>query len=1139
MYIDRLQLKGFKSFGGSHELKLSPGFTAIVGPNGSGKSNLLDALRWSLGDSNAGRLRITRQSDLLFQGSVSLPTAKEADVTLYLNDDIKSCAIKRRVVSSDGTTALFVDGVRKTLTELDLTKREWKLEGDRFAFIGQGEVTEVIDQTPSARRMKLETLFGIDLYRKNRQEVSARLDIVMEDHEKLRNLMAELTNRRDEIAPQVKKAAQLRAILDGIEEERKLLYWLRYAKVEDSIAKAQAKIDKFYLEHQGLVAFNKIWSKGVEKTQADLDESSQTRQQQIWEMDQCKTRYDSLIRSGYASATSLRASGSRLVQAKSDAETARKRLKELLDEQEETSAVNKKIREELQKTEASLAEVEQRWKEYNDKLEAEKEIREKWNQEKGQLEGELQQKRAKLEFLEQELTDANTKKEQQEDPTENLDKNIKELEETRDKLLAEQEVLVHKHAELYAKVQNLAGELNRAKREASQARSKYNEVSDSIQDTLYPRPVSYLLSASKLNRLDANPRAVIDVFTSDVKLSTALEGYLGGRQFQLLVEDLEEAHRCIDKLKVNSAGRATFLPLERCHPRFPDHSHKLPEKGIVGWAIDLINVENHWLPAIQQIMGDLLIVEDYTTGQQLVRGGFRNPVVTLEGDVFQPGGTVSGGKSQKTGKALELKAQLLTLEANAEAAAKAAEKLNKEFKKTEADEIKLSDDKEQYVKDIREMDGKIAVLIDQKESYKKEQKRMESEKERIRAAIEDEKNSIQDTLNSLEELEKKWNEETEFEDDYQIIEEKERLRSEAAVAAEKLRSQFALMERISNDIRGEERKIESLETEVADLDHTCVEARTNLARVGKSCKEIHDRRIELTAEMESLVGGYTELEKKHEYIEKRAKRAEERLKNATDQLSQTEDKKSELEREFNDLKETWEEQFPYPGREALPEDADVDELKRKIKEEERKMKAFGDVDMGVLSEDQNLKDRLSFLGNNLDDVINSARELEKLIANADKQAHDIFTKALDEVDNRFCSLFQRLFGGGEAHLEMTEGETIWDTGVDVVARPPGKHPQNIKQLSGGEQSLAAISMLFASMEVAGCPLAVLDEVDAALDEVNLRRFSELTKEYAKNRQILAMTHRRVTMERADVLYGVTLAEPGLSQLIGVRTEDWA
>ena len=166
-------------------------------------------------------------------------------------------------------------------------------------------------------------------------------------------------------------------------------------------------------------------------------------------------------------------------------------------------------------------------------------------------------------------------------------------------------------------------------------------------------------------------------------------------------------------------------------------------------------------------------------------------------------------------------------------------------------------------------------------------------------------------------------------------------------------------------------------------------------------------------------------------------------------------------------------------------------------------------------------------------------DLQHLIDDADRQAKGVFTDALEEIDRRFNDLFQRLFGGGDAHLELVEGDTLWDSGVDVVARPPGKHPQSITQLSGGEQSLSAISLLFASLEVAKCPIAVLDEVDAALDEVNLRRFADLAKENAKDRQIFVMTHRRVTMERADVLYGVTLSEPGLSQVIGVRVEDWA
>lgn len=195
--------------------------------------------------------------------------------------------------------------------------------------------------------------------------------------------------------------------------------------------------------------------------------------------------------------------------------------------------------------------------------------------------------------------------------------------------------------------------------------------------------------------------------------------------------------------------------------------------------------------------------------------------------------------------------------------------------------------------------------------------------------------------------------------------------------------------------------------------------------------------------------------------------------------------------------------------------------------------------MGVLSEDKNLSDRLAFLGEQLDDVRSGMYELERLIDDADEQARLVFVGALENIDKKFGALFQRLFGGGDARLVLIEGSSLWESGVDVVARPPGKHPQSIAQLSGGEQSLSAIALLFASLESANCPIAVLDEVDAALDEVNLRRFAELTKDASQERQIFVMTHRRATMERADVLYGITLSEPGLSQVIGVRIDDWA
>ncbi|MDY9920735.1 MAG: chromosome segregation protein SMC [Synergistota bacterium] len=1139
MYISRLQLKGFKSFGGSHDLILSSGFTAIVGPNGSGKSNILDALRWSLGDSHAGRLRISRQSDLLFQGSINLPAAKEAEVLLQLREDSRACSVKRRVTAPDGNTILFVDNARKTLIELDETKRDWKLEGDRFAFIGQGEVAEVIQQRPLARRMRLESLFGIDVYRKRRMDASDRLVTVKEEYEQLRNVMAELQARREEIAPEVRRASELREILDKIEDERKLLYWLRRHRSELLIAELDESLEEYKKEQSVVLGWSDLWKKALTKLENDLVLLSREKQQQTWELEQSKKSYDGLIKSGYASASNLKASKERLDQAAEERRKAKEHMNVLMEEQKKTQEENKKAREELEAGQKALEIIEKKWQEYNLRLKEEKEQREAWNNEKGRLEAELQQIKAKLSFLGKDLLEIRNKKEGAPDPGKDIDAEIKKLVKERDRQLKEQDEIVSLHGDLYAKVQTLAAELQRARREASNSRSKLNEVTEAMQADLYPRPVQYLLSAARLNRLDASPHAVVDVFTCDPIYSTALEAYLGGRQFQLLVEDLEEAGRCIDKLKVNSIGRATFLPLERCRPRYPDKQFRLPKEGITGWAIDLLKVDEHWLPAIQQIMGDLLIVESYAVGQDLVRSGFKGPVATLEGDVFQPGGTVSGGRSQKSGKTIEMKAQLVKLEQDAASFTSTAEHLAKEFKDAEAQELRVSEQKEEYTRRIREFDGRIAILEDEKASYSKEQKRIEGERGRILEAVAEEGRHWNSVLSSLSDLEKKWDSPSKLEDDHLIIEERERLRSEAAVMAERLSSRFALMERVSNEIRSEERKIWSLDEEISELDQRCVRERAGLARVGKGCLDIFERRKVLTEEIEKHVSGFSKLESKRDLIRKKTVSADLRSRSALERVSAFEIKRGETERELEELVNTWEDQYPYPGGSALPEDEDIEDLRKNIRDGDRKIKAFGEVDMGVLSEDRNLRDRLAFMGEHLDDVRASAAELERLISDADRQAYKVFSDALQEVDNRFCSLFQRLFGGGEAHLEMIEGETIWDTGVDVVARPPGKHPQSINQLSGGEQSLAAISLLFASMEVAGCPLAVLDEVDAALDEVNLRRFSELAKEYAKNRQVLAMTHRRVTMERADVLYGVTLSEPGLSQVIGVRLEDWA
>jgi chromosome segregation protein len=272
--------------------------------------------------------------------------------------------------------------------------------------------------------------------------------------------------------------------------------------------------------------------------------------------------------------------------------------------------------------------------------------------------------------------------------------------------------------------------------------------------------------------------------------------------------------------------------------------------------------------------------------------------------------------------------------------------------------------------------------------------------------------------------------------------------------------------------------------------------------------------------------------------EGRRERARERLAEARRLAEGARFRVLELEREIEELIGLYEENYPYGGPESVDE-GDPEELRRALKERERVLKGLGEVNLGVLSEDRSLEDRIAFLTDQIDDCRGGIGELERLIADADRRAKELFEGALKEIDARFDALFRRLFGGGEAHLEIVPGDTLWTSGVDVMAYPPGKRPQGIAQLSGGERSLTGIAFLFAAVEAARSPLAILDEVDAALDEVNLRRFADLAREFAASRQIIVITHRRTTMERAELLYGITLSEPGLSQVVGVRLEDWS
>ncbi len=1135
MYIGRILLKGFKSFGGTHELLLPPGITAIVGPNGSGKSNILDALRWALGETNPSRLRILRQNDLLFHGSPSLPPSSSAEVLIQLRSAGAVCSIRRRWVQDEGSH-LFVDGERVRLQDLEDVKRRWKLEGDRFAFIGQGEIAEVIQQRPAQRRAHLETLFGIDLYRKRREDAARRLEDASGEMVRLKTLKAELENRRGTIAPLVVQAQKAKEISERLEKEYRRLYWIKRTRAEGIIKAAQGEIDRLQGEHLNCRFWESGWTRkteSIEKTVPELESRLLELEENI---DIAGKKLGAFQKEMFTLAASVREGRSQRLRLESDQkerdEILRKREKELEDA---IRTVEEALRaeEEIIKEKKRLDDRQEALR-----LEASRILAKARDLEdrKSRAEAELGKIKARLfksgsyfremrEILgENDRTAAMVRAE--------LKKTIREKDRMESRLSDASRV----HGDAYAACRENAWKLQALRRDIVKMEADVEELQDKLQSRTYPPPLRHLLAAKRLGRLKVELCPVVDAINCPDNLSRAIEAFLGGRQFWVLVEDYEAAGICIEHLKEAGAGRSTFLTLERASPRHPAGKLPLTSEGILGWAAEMLSFEKKWEPALLHILGDLLVVGNYEKAKDVARSKARFPVVTLEGEVINPSGTVTGGAKRSEPGALALGNEISRLKTDLEKARDMRERAIEQ-------EISLGEAERRAAQKLEELEKELEQIVRKVGELEKTLARADRESERLKGEIEKASRELEaggkaffERVAEIRQIGKSL-EELKVPDVDSKDMRKEQVNSRLELARERSRSARDIESRVRDECERLRRESQSTAKNISDTDDRIDTALQKLGELGVEYFEMKRTEWELSEKRARLKNSIKRLNASLEAARKRQDKASERLRSVKGLLSLAGQKKASAEAELSETLEMWEERYPYMG----PESVDVtklDSVKRCVRELEAELRALGEVDMGVLSEDKSLKERLEFLSRQLEDVGCAMKDLKRFILETDEQAGKLFSESLKRIEKSFSSLFQRLFGGGEAELRLSDGEDPWNAGVEVMARPPGKRPQHLGQLSGGEQSLAAISLLFASMEVAQVPLGILDEVDAALDEVNLRRFSDLAREYSSRMQLVCMTHRRVTMERADVMYGVTLSEPGLSQLVSVKLEDW-
>lgn len=1135
LFIERVALKGFKSFGEQVDIELSEKYTVIAGPNGSGKSNILDAVRWALGEQSPSRLRISKQSDLLFQGSPSRPPAREARVSFVINDKGKLKAFKR--VLDESGSSFFVDGKKVKLYEMEEEKRLLGLEGIDFAFIGQGEVLEAIKQKPAERRENLEVLFGISQYRRKREEALLKLIRADEEALRLKTLIDELKRRRSDIHPQVISARKKRELDEELKSLSKRIKWLEYCRVIEEIKDAEDAKMRISGSLFAARLWVSLWQKALSffENQIDALASGDERNREIF--DRLSSEIGNLKKK--LSSLALERSKTRdlYFRTKEELESAYMSMEKLRPEEESLRLAVKELKEQLAGKRRLRDDLEAKLKDSFSKIKELSRKKEELLGRKALCETSLTELNRKVRYSGKSYGSLITQMLEAKEELSDLQKSASDI---ALKLQNEERVfeeLSSQHMKALAEAQATAAKLQSKRKERAKLNSEIERTKDVLSSGVYPRPVEYLMAAKRLGRLKVDFDPFVDAISCPKEYIPALQSFLGGRQFWILVPDERAAGECIEYLKVGNAGRATFLPLSRANPQRKNQAIRVDGKKTIGWFIDLISYNPKWENCVMHLLGNLLLASDYGEAVR-ISGMYRNfSVVTLDGEVFLPGGTISGGSANKSSQnVLALRGYLRESSSFLELLDEEIERLSSTLSKAEEREIRLKEDTQRQLALVDRLKGemkKISSLLSNSESRIKD---AEAEVGKLKKEI---KSLIVDMKKRKAELEQISLELSSMEE----IDLNDRLQSdlssldrEVELLQERIRGRQDVLDRIEDELSAHRERIQQKREEILKAEKELANNDLKISELKGKYKELFFRRRGLAGDMKVAQEVRAKIENMFRKSSSKLQEARERMRKCESQLVLAKERLKNLYGQRAELEDSG-----FDGKESSLCDVspvELERLKERARTLQRELQDYCDVDYGVLSEDASLIGRIDYLSEQYDDVKEAKRELDGIIRDTDGQAGLLFKGALKAINDRFNAIFVKLFGGGEANLALNDEFDLWNSGVEIAARPPGKRPQSLAQLSGGERSLTAIAYLFSTMEEARVPVAILDEVDASLDEANLRRFADLVEQYSKSLQIVAITHRRLTMERADIMYGVTLEEPGLSKIVSIKLSDW-
>ena len=1178
MYLKRIEMQGFKSFADKTVLEFKPGITTVIGPNGSGKSNISDAIRWVLGEQSMKSLRGAKSEDIIFAGTQARKSLGFAEVSIVIDNNDNKLPIEysevtvTRKIYRSGETGYFINKVPCRLKDILELFMDTGIGKDGYSIIGQGKIDEILSNKSEDRRHIFEEAAGIVKYRTRKQESEKKLEQTKLNLLRINDILAEIEANIEPLKLQSDKAKQF---LDLREELKSIEVGLFIYNINTY----KEKLEQLVKDEDIITSQKEAEDGKMEALQASKEELRQV-------VDDITAQIENMQNIGFESSNKIEKINSEIgisneriqnnsankqrleaeiLEVKSRIEELKEEQKQKLEKKTNLTSNKEKFEKELAEKEAELAELSKKLSAKELEIEGKKQIVQDNIDKKYELAAEINTQDVNYENLEKrkkqlknEIDSVISELDSTRYGKNEISKGFYDIESKRNIAVENLEKSVQAKEQNMQKLKQYEEEISKLTytQRMKQARHQFLIETEKEKEGYNKTVKSLLVACDKDSNLNKGIHGVLaNLISVEKEYETAIEMCLGQSLQNVVTSTEQDAKKMIEYLRTNSLGRASFLPIASVQGKKLDKLTKMD--GVIGIASDLVKCKKEYEQIILSLLGRTVVVEDMDTAIALAKKdkySFR--IVTLKGDIISSSGSISGGSVQtKTVNILgrsreieDLEKELKKLEK--QIADKTAEK--EEYASSIGDSIEETAKLEKELQEIEivyatEKQKMVAVeenitrLENRLAKLKEEVTQTEKQKEENRLLKEQKEAEIQELTQQIEELNKVIEEfALNNKDNQKYIDDLNfditNLKISVTSFDESESSIEEMVERISQDIKNNEQSIENknqnilaiteentkLEQTITEYNNQIEQIKQEVTNSGTKVEELKQERI---AKNEKLVNTENEIQSQFSTLE-----------SLKEQIIKLDVKKTKLEQDLQQVVESlWNEYELTPNStEEYQKPNNVATAQKQVNSLRNKIKDLGSINIDSIEEYKKTKERYDFMSEQRLDLENTASKLRKIIGDMTTTMQNQFKEKFELINKNFNEVFTELFNGGKAELILENEENILECGIDIRVQPPGKKLQNMMLLSGGEKAFTAIALLFAILKINPAPFCILDEIEAALDDVNVYRFAEYLKKFCKQTQFLVITHRKGTMEAGDSVYGVTMEENGISKLLSIK-----